>query len=149
MVAVGFGVWRGRRRGLARELPSVLGWTVFFVTGAGLFHWTNKLLIESSQITRQSTGAVSVVVFALIAFQLVRKFRMRLREWAARRFADQEARLGAVAGGVRWLIIVTLLLVALGALPCGFIRGSVREYSLWGRLTHRLIWPALRHHNPS
>lgn len=148
LAAVAYGVWRGSRRGFSRELPSVVSWAVFFVTGAGLFRWTNRLLIESSQLTRQSTGAVGAVAVAVLALLVVRKFRARLRDWAAKRFAEREVRWGAVAGGLRWLLIATLALVVLGALPFGFMHGSVHERSLWGRLTHRWIWPALHHEQP-
>ena len=37
-----YGALRGRKRGLAREFPGLIGVAVWLVTGCGLYHWTER-----------------------------------------------------------------------------------------------------------
>src|SRR5664280_1863769 len=76
------GVYLGRKRGLGRELLGALSVFIFFLTGCGLYRWTDRALTKVSHMTGQAVGVLSFFGLAAAAIFLVRHFRGRAQDWA-------------------------------------------------------------------
>lgn len=136
----GYGVWRGWRRGLPNELPRVVGITVFAVSGCGLFRWTNHALMETSRLAGQTTGGLGVIGIMVATWFLVRHFRAKIGDWAKQRYGKAE-RVGAVAGGVRAVLLACVVLLVFAHWPLKFLTRPVTEGSLLGRGLTRYVLP--------
>lgn len=143
LVYLGYGAWRGRRRGLPRELPRLLSGLIVAITGCGLLRWSGRLAGAISQKAGIATGLTGFIGVAIAAFVLWRLFRVRLREWVARRWPDPhlQRRAGLVAGLLRATVLSSLVLVLMSYLPLGPLRVAATEGSLYGRTVIRLARP--------
>jgi uncharacterized membrane protein required for colicin V production len=141
-----FGSRRGRTRGLGGELPRLIGVSLFFVTGGGLYHWTETLMIQMSAPARQTSGALGLIGVLVGAYFVARQIRARVRSWAEQNFpGDRTQKLGGcVAGGLRAFVIASCLILFFSALPLGFLVAPFRQGSLVGRTLNRLVAPARR-----
>jgi hypothetical protein len=140
---VGLATWRGRRRGLAYELPRTLKVLVLALTGAGLWHWTGAALGEVARATRLRLGAVGGVGAVTAAFFLVQHFKAQIRAWAARRFSESglQRRGGALLGGLHALVLSSFLIVFTGLLPLGPLKAPFARGSFIGRNLIRFVVP--------
>jgi uncharacterized membrane protein required for colicin V production len=124
-----WGALKGRRRGLAIELPRLASVILALVTGAGLTRWADHMLGEFDKLTGQIAGALGWGGSLVGAFYLARQFR----EWMGRRILDQfpeetvEQRAGMAAGFVRTLVIGLIVTLFLLHTPLAFL---VRESAL-------------------
>ena len=144
-----YGTIRGRIRGLSRELPRVVSVTLAFTTGFGLYRTSERLIAGLAHVTGQASGAVSFVAVAVGAFFLMRQFRGRIGDWAAKRYADErrQRRAGAAAGFIRTATISAFVFVFISFLPIDLVRRPFTEGSLFGRVVVKLVRPvyALSH----
>ena len=140
VAGVGYGVWRGWHRGLPAELPRVLGLVVFGVSGTGLIRWTSQVLAETRHLTGQATGAVGTVGLMVGAWLLVRLFRTKIGDWAKQRWGEAKGP-GAIAGGLRTLLLACVALLILAHWPLHSLTRPVTENSRLGRALLRYVLP--------
>lgn len=140
---VGFGAWRGFRNGFAKEVPRVVGWLVFTITGYGLFRWLARGLHSASQMTGYTVGIVGIVGVIVGAWLLSGLIRRRMSEHAAQSVADdgKQRTLGMITGGVRTLVIACFVIVYLGLLPIGVLNRPFANGSFFGRTLIRFVVP--------
>ena len=138
-----YGTMRGRARGLSRELPKAVGVTLAFTTGFGLYRVSEKLVAGLAQMAGQASGPVSFVTVVVGAFFLMRQFRGRIRDWAAKRYPDEnlQRRAGAVAGLIRTVTVSAFIFVFISFLPIDLLRRPFTEGSLFGRVVVKLVRP--------
>ncbi len=142
VVYVAYAVWRGRRRGLAFELPRVLKVFVLAFTGAGLWHWTGAALDQFSKLTRQHVGTIGGAGLMVAAYFLVQHFKAQIRAWAEKKFPDGtlQRRGGAVLGGLHALVLSSFLIVFIGLFPGNPLKGPFAQGSFIGRnLIHYIV----------
>jgi hypothetical protein len=134
------GMLRGRRRGLALELPQLIGLLAFVLTGSTLAGLTRGLLAGMSVATGRSVGLAGLVGLFIVSTALARRFRAELAAWAARKYPApaSQKRLGGLAGGLRGLIIGSTLIVFCGLLPIGVAKKPFADGSFIGR--HLIRW---------
>ena len=136
-----FGVLRGLKRGLFKELPAALGIVVFFVTGCGLYRWTGRGLAQMNRWVGQGLGALSFFGLATSVIVLVRTLRAWIGAWAERRLAAHERWGGAVVGGVRTFVFTSVVLLVFAHWPLHAITRQLAEGSLLGRLLIKMVLP--------
>jgi uncharacterized membrane protein required for colicin V production len=130
-VAAGYLAWgglKGRRRGLAIELPRLLSVTLAFVTGAGLSLWADHALSEVDKLTGQIVGALGWGGTLVGAFYLARQLRARMGQWILDQLPEEtaEKRAGMAAGLFRTLVISLIITLFLLHTPLAFlVRDSV------------------------
>ena len=138
-----YGTIRGRLRGLTRELPKVVSATLALTTGFGLYRASERLISRLGHLAGQSSGAVGFVTVTAGAFFLVHQFRSRIRDWAAKRYADEtlQRRAGAAAGFIRTTAMSALVFVFISFLPIDWVRRPFTEGSLFGRVVVKVVRP--------
>jgi uncharacterized membrane protein required for colicin V production len=141
-VYMAISVWRGRRRGLVKELPAAFSITVFALTGWGLFKIMWRGLSQAGTLTARS--APLLTFFGLVAgsIWLWRKMRDRVR-WVAQKWPEQrQQRLGGgVAGGVRAFVLSATLLLILAHWPLHGMTRWITQSSILGRVLIRALLP--------
>lgn len=142
-----YGMLRGRARGFSRELPKVVSVTLAFTTGFGLYRLSERLMAGLAQMAGQKSGPVSFIVVAIGSFFLLRQFRGRIRDWAAKHYPDEnlQKRAGAAAGAVRTVMVSAFVFVFISFMPIGFLREPFTEGSLFGRTVVKLVRPVYEH----
>jgi uncharacterized membrane protein required for colicin V production len=133
-VAAGYLAWgglKGRRRGLALELPRLVSVTLAFVTGAGLSLWADHALSEIDKLTGQIMGALGWGGALVGAFYLARRLRARMGRWIMDRLPEEsvEKRAGMAAGFMRTFVISTIITLFLLHTPLAFL---VRDSMMGG-----------------
>lgn len=139
---VSYAAWRGRKRGLVKELPSAFSITVFCLSGWGLFKIMFRGLEEASKLTGQSVGLLTFIGLIVGAVVMWRRMQARLR-WVAEKCVpeNRQPMAGAIAGGVRAFVLVATLLLILAHWPLhGLTRGFVQS-SFTGRVLVRVVLP--------
>ncbi len=133
---------RGRRRGLAAELPGAFSITVFALTGWGLFKIMWRGLSQAGTLTARS--APLLTFFGLVAGSIFlwRKMRERVR-WVAQKWPEpRHQRLGGgIAGGVRAFVLSATLLLILAHWPLHGMTRWIAESSFLGRALIRVVLP--------
>ena len=140
VAGVGYGLWRGWRRGLPAEVPRLVGLTLFAISGTGLFRWTSQALAETHRLTGQATSVVGIAGLMVGAWVLVRLFRAKLGDWVKQRYG-QAKRLGAIAGALRALLLACVVLLILAHWPLHSLTRPLAENSRLGRVLLRYILP--------
>jgi uncharacterized membrane protein required for colicin V production len=138
-----YGTIRGRMRGFSRELPKVVSVTLAFTTGFGLFRSSERLISGLAHAAGQTSGGVGFVTVVVGAFFLMRQFGGRIRDWAAKRYPDEnfQRRAGTVAGFIRTMTISAFVFVFISFLPIDLVRQPFTEGSLFGRVVVKLVRP--------
>ena len=138
---VASGIIRGRKRGLETELPSVISLAIFFITGTGLYRWTDQLLAQASSLTGQAVGVTTFIGMWGAAIFLVRHFKGRIGAWTQHRFtASQRHRWGMVAGGGRTALLLSIVLLVLAHWPLHKLtRGFVEDSAIGRGLIHFVL----------
>ena len=135
-------VRKGRKRHLSRELPSLVGWLVFFITGCGLYKWTGRALLEVNHLTRQSVGVISFLGMAFGTVMIVRRLRAHIGQWAEQKCVAETQKLaGAIAGGLRSFLIISIVLLTFAHWPLHFLTRPFAEGSLLGRSLVKFVLP--------
>jgi uncharacterized membrane protein required for colicin V production len=137
-----FAVWRGRRNGLVKELPSLVGVLFFLVAGVGMFKALWHLLDEASRHLGQSMGVISFVGLGVASWQLLKWVRGHIA-WIGQRWPEEPAQRlgGAMAGGVRSLVVSATLLLILAHWPLSGLTRWIPDSSLYGRVLIRVLLP--------
>lgn len=138
-----WGIFRGYRRGVAAELPSVVGWGVSLFTGSGIYRWTMRGFAQLSDVAGQSFGAAGFVIVLVGSYFLIRQLRRHIRTWAEKRVNEEslQKKLGAAAGGFRALLLSSFLILFLGLLPVGPLREPFTKDSFVGRVLNTVVMP--------
>jgi hypothetical protein len=142
LVAAGYlawGVLKGRRRGLTVELPRLIGVTLTLLTGAGLVHWSGRVLGEMNKLVGQAAGVIGWGGCVAGGFFFVRQFRRQMGQWIGKRYADDtlQKRAGMAAGFLRTFFISSMVVLFLIHTPLDFL---VQD-SLMGRTVVRIVQP--------
>jgi hypothetical protein len=140
---VGYGVARGRRRGLFQELPGAISMTLFLVTGCGLLHWSERALADVNHLVNQAASLTGLACLVTGAVVLMRELRAWIGRWAAQRYGAVETQKagGGIAGGVRCLALVSALLLGFAHWPLHSLTRPITESSLLGRALTRFVLP--------
>ena len=138
-VYAAWGVLKGRRRGLSAELPRLAGVTLTLVTGAGLVHWSARVLGEMNKLAGQVVGILGLGGGVLGGFYFVRQFRARMGQWIAKQYPEEtlQKRGGMVAGFLRTFFISSMIVLFLLHTGMAFL---VRD-SLMGRSLMKIVQP--------
>jgi uncharacterized membrane protein required for colicin V production len=141
---IGWGIWRGRRRGLTTEATRTILLLLAVLTGYGLARWTGKALGQLATVTGQGTGPLGVLGVMIATYVLARHFRRQLQTRIAKRFPDEQIQRkgGATAGGIRALVLGSTLVVLIGLMPLGVLSKPFNSGSLVGRNLRRYVVPA-------
>lgn len=131
---VAFGAWRGRAAGLAEEGYRLLRYGIALAAGCGLYGLVSDTLKRLLSLGGDVSGPVAFIGVIGGAWFLVRKIRGVVMRFLAARFADHARVGGAIAGGLRTLLIVISIagVFALGERLPG--RDQVAEKTIVGRL---------------
>ena len=145
VVALGsaaYGAWRGRKRGLSRELPALAGETVWLVTGCGLYHWTERGLATMANMSGHSFGLVGFAVGWVAAVAIMRRLKGRIHDTTQKKFPDEKTQRigGSIAGACKVFVFVGVLILIAGHLP-GFLGKPFNSGSLVGSCLTRLVTP--------
>jgi hypothetical protein len=140
---MGYGIWRGWRKGLGYELPGLIGVAVFAVSGFGAIRWTYVgLSTVSSYSPFFRIGFLAAPFIFFGAFLLVRHRLKQIQAWADQRFrGPRQKTYGAVAGLLRTAIIAGFLIVYLSLINVGFIHRTFGERCLIGRTLTTWVLP--------
>lgn len=138
-----YGAMKGRKRGIAEELPQLIALLIFVLTGCGLFKWAKKLISGVHQLTGQALGVLSFVAIAVGAFLIARKFRAAIKNWVEQKTPAEESRKqsGMIVGGFRALVIGAAIVVFIGLLPLGALGRPFSSGSFLGRNLIRFVVP--------
>jgi hypothetical protein len=145
-----YGIWRGGRRGLSEELPSLVSLGLIFVIGTGLFQLTELVLTALSAKTGLVSGPLGFLAVIIGALAVVRHFRRQLQDWGKRRVPDPagQRRWGRVAGGVRTIAVCALVVLSSNLIPIGEFRKPLTRGSMFGRVVKRAVEPIHRIFHP-
>ncbi|MCO5060428.1 MAG: CvpA family protein [Kiritimatiellae bacterium] len=132
---VAFGAWRGRARGLADEGFRLLRMGVAFLMGCGIYGWISSLLKKALSLGGDVSGPIGFLAVLLGTWFLFRFMKKSLIAFVAARFTRVAGLGGAIAGGIRTLLIV---LSVVGVLSLAQ-RDDVSGRSFVGKLAERVI----------
>jgi len=143
---MGYAVWMGRRRGMAKEVPWALGWLVALFTGSGIYRWTTRGLEQASQATGITFGIFGFLVILIGGYLMVLKLRARIRTILEKKYPDSNLQKtgGMIAGGLRALWLSSVLILFVMLLPVGFLREPFQKGSLVGRMLNRIVLPVVK-----
>jgi hypothetical protein len=141
---IAFSAYRGRRSGLAAELPGLISVTAALVAGGGLFHWSEQLITKTALLTGQTSGLTTVLGILLATFVLWRHFKSRIQQWTAQQFPAPETqrRGGIAAAGLRAFGMCALFFLLASTIPIGEFRKPFTRGSAIGRVVMKVIRPA-------
>lgn len=137
-----YGAWRGRKRGLSRELPGLVTAAVWLVTGCGLYRWTERGVATLAGMTGRSFGLIGFIAAWVAAVAIMRRLGRRIHDTSKKQFPDEpKQRLGgAIAGGCKVFLLVGVLILIAGHLP-GILGKPFHEGSFIGSTLHWVITP--------
>jgi len=139
---VAFSAWRGRARGMTKELPGAVGICVFAVTGWGLFMIMFRGLEQASAVAGVSAGIFSFFVLLTGSVYLWRRFRKHVRRFAETWRDEQlQRRGGMVAGGLRAFVLSAMVLLILAHWPLQGMTRWIVQHSSLGRALIRHVLP--------
>ena len=137
-----YGAWRGRTRGLSREMPGLILETVWLVTGCGMYHWTERGLTALGNMSGHSLGLIGFVAAWIGAVFAIRGLKGRIHNTTQKQFPDAKIQRvgGMIAGGCKVFVFVSVLILIVGHLP-GFLGAPFREGSLVGSTLRYIVTP--------
>ncbi len=137
------GAWRGAKRGLTQELPSVVGLSMLLLTGWGVFRWILSGVEGAPQIVGMSLGLLGFGGSVAAAVWLTLRIRRRIRDFANKKFpdpADQRC-WGAAAGAARAFLISAYIILFISTLPIGFLKKPFTHGSFLGYAINVVLLP--------
>ncbi len=139
VVALGYGIWSGIRTGLSGEILRVFGIILMAVLGLGYYlplgNWLQQqtgLVEEFAHLVAFVSIAVAVYLVSLLIRILVHKKLKKLRLTATLENVG-----GAIAGGLRMLVIMALLSITFGLMRSPFWHDQVANGSQFGSFVVR------------
>jgi membrane protein required for colicin V production len=138
-----WGLVRGFRRGLSRELFRLI--TILVAVGAGwrLYRPFGEKIAEVTRLAEQGSGLMAFVLSFLAAGFAMVVLRWVLRNLAEFSFKGQLERLGGAAAGLLRCGLVAAAVISVCSLcPIDFISTRFAEGSLFGRVVNAYLLPA-------
>ena len=126
VLILAFGIWRGRKRGMSRELLPLLKWLAIVIGGVLGYRLLGDELVASgyvqkifgTQVLASTAGHISayliIAAFVWAAFMVINNLFKKKIETATT-FGSNEYYLGMVSGLVRCACVVFFLLALLNA----------------------------------
>ena len=133
---LGWAFYRGRRRGLRAETARIIGLmlTLAFLLGFGLFSIVENGLAALADTLLQHRGMVVTILVLLSAVLIVVLFHIRLRRrQKGPRSSEERPAYGGMAGVVRALLVVTIILLAFDFFLPDFLNKAVVGGSVTGQ----------------
>jgi uncharacterized membrane-anchored protein len=134
-IYLGWAFYRGRRRGLRAETARIVGLvlTLAFLLGLGLFSLVKNGLAALADTLLQQRGIVVTVLVLLSAVLAVVLFHIRLRRrQKGPRSSEERPAYGGMAGVVRALLLVTIILLGFDFFLPDFLNKALVEGSVTG-----------------
>lgn len=103
---VAYGAWRGRARGLPYEGFHLLRMAVAMGAGCGLYGLVSRALDGMLSLSPGASGAAGFVGVTAATWGILYMLKTRVMAFIAARAGERAALGGAVAGGIRRLLIV-------------------------------------------
>ncbi len=103
---IALGAWRGRSRGLPDEGYRLLRIALAFLAGCGLYRFVSELLKQAFSMAGDISAPLAFVGTIGGTWWLMRVVKKTLTRFLAARFARHARLGGAIAGGIRVLLIV-------------------------------------------
>lgn len=128
-----YGLIRGARRGLSKELARLAGVAAILFAGWYFYRPLGGVLLEHSRLSEPGAytmAFVLVLAAALVVVLLLRLVLQRVLEFSFRGVLERGG--GALAGGLQMLILGAALVYALGLLSFEPVRLAVHERSWFG-----------------
>ena len=138
---LGWGFYHGRQRGLRAEIVRILGLLIVlaFFLGIGLFAAVRNSLAVLADTLLQRQGLAVTVLSGVVALWLVVRVRKQLRRQRKYvRPAREPALYGGIAGVLRVLLALGLLLVGLEILLPDFLNRAMVADSMVGQALEML-----------
>jgi membrane protein implicated in regulation of membrane protease activity len=138
---LGWGFYHGRQRGLRAEIVRILGLLIVlaFFLGLGLFAAVRNSLAVLADTLLQRQGLAVTVLSGVVALWIVIKVRRQLRRHREYiRPAREPALYGGIAGVLRALLALGLLLVGLEILLPDFLNRAMVADSMVGQALEML-----------
>jgi uncharacterized membrane protein YfcA len=138
---LGWGFYHGRQRGLRAEIVRILGLLIVlaFFLGIGLFAAVRNSLAVLADTLLQRQGLTVTVLSGVVALWLVVKIRKQLRRQRKYvRPASEPALYGGIAGVLRALLALGLLLLGLEILLPDFLNRAMVADSMVGQALEML-----------
>lgn len=132
---VAFAAWRGRANGVAKEGFRLIRVALAFGAGVGLYGLIRDILTRALSLGVDVTGPVGFLAVMVGTWYAVRGLRDIIQAWLSARFSSHSPIAGAIAGGIRALVIV-ISIVGVTALAG---RTDTPDRSLVGRVASRAI----------
>ena len=132
---LGWAFYRGRRRGLRAETARIVGLllTLAFLLGLGLFSLVKNGLAALADTLLQHRGIAVSVLVLLSTVLIVVLFRIRLRRQQRSSRANEELpAYGGMAGVVRALLLVIIVLLGFDFFLPDFLNKALVEGSVTG-----------------
>jgi uncharacterized membrane protein required for colicin V production len=151
-----YGLIRGARRGLSRELARLAGLAAILFAGWYFYRPLGEVLLKHSRLSESgayTTAFLLVLAAALVVVLLLRLALQRVLAFSFRGLLERGG--GALAGGLQMLIVGAALIYALGLLSFEPVRLAVHERSwfgprvmrafpvVYGAVADRYAWPPL------
>lgn len=142
LAAAAYGAWRGRKRGMSRELPALIIETVWLVTGCGMYHWTERGLTTLANKTGLSFGLLGFVAAWVAAVLIIRRLKGRIHSTTQEKFPDEKIQRvgGAIAGGCKVFVFIGVLILIAGHLP-GALGKPFNNGSIVGSTLRWIVTP--------
>jgi uncharacterized membrane protein required for colicin V production len=117
LVVIGVGIFRGRKRGMSEELLDVLQWLIIVVAAGYTYLPVGSFLAEYTHMTLYWAFIFSYVAIAILVKLLFTAVKRAVGEKLVHSdtFGRLEYYLGMLAGAIRWLCILLVLLAILNA----------------------------------
>ncbi len=153
LIAIGLGVWRGLRAGALSQLVGAVGLVLAFFVGVALMEPAGAAVVASLGVAERTAPAVGfIVVFAGVLAGLAAVSHLARKTLESLRVGFVDKGLGALFGGLRAAVALSVLLLMTGSLALpgsgGLIVGmETRERSVLYEPVRALapaLWEAFR-----
>jgi uncharacterized membrane protein required for colicin V production len=146
---LGFGLWRGRKRGMSEELLDIIKWAVILVVAGLLYEPSGRFLSEITSVF--SLLSCYVAMYIALAFLVILLIAMVRKSVGAKLvgsdvFGSAEYYLGMIAGTFRYACIILVGMAFLNARyysPEELRAGTKYQEDNFGT-TFFLTWPDLQ-----
>jgi uncharacterized membrane protein required for colicin V production len=135
-VYLSWAFYRGRRRGFRAETARIVGLLLIlaFVLGFGLFSLVGNGLTALADSLLQRRGIVVTVLVLLATLLIVVLFHIRLRrQQKVVRSSEERPAFGGMAGVVRAVLLVTIILLGFDLFLPDFLNNAVVGASVTGQ----------------
>jgi uncharacterized membrane protein required for colicin V production len=118
VMVLGFGIWRGRKRGMSEELVDIVKWVVTVIAATLLYRPLSVILQQSTSFFSPLAGSViaylSVVAIVAVAFFYIRKGTEE-KLTGSDSFGSGEYYLGMLSGMARYACVLIVVFAFLHA----------------------------------